>query len=76
MQVEVQTRFEQTWLGPQIRLQAPQLVGSLTRSTQRPLHKVVPGPQPVHMPLVQVWPAEHTELQVPQLRTSLCGSTH
>jgi hypothetical protein len=32
--------------------------------------------QPEHVPLVQVCPAAHTELQVPQLLSSVCGSTH
>lgn len=75
-QIEVQTRLAQTWLGAQSTLQAPQWVGSLTRSTHRPLHEVLPGGQPVHMPLRHVWPLAHSELQLPQFRGSLCGSTH
>jgi hypothetical protein len=52
---------------------APQLKGSVPRSTQNPLQFVVPGGH-VHVPPKQPWPGAHARPQAPQLLRSADGS--
>jgi hypothetical protein len=54
VQVEAQVPMVQTCPVVHARPQAPQFAGSEPVATQVPLHDVVPGGQPAHLPLLQV----------------------
>ena len=59
---------------PQVFPQAPQFVGSVLVSEQRPLHTVCP-PRHAHVPPAQIWLPAHAFPQPPQLPASFSGST-
>jgi hypothetical protein len=52
------------------------LLKSLWRSTQTPLHAVLPGGQAVHTPAVQISVEEHLVPHAPQLFGSVETSMH
>ena len=55
--------------------QAPQLLGSVWRSTHAPLHSVPVHVDAWHAPAVQTSPGGHATPQAPQLFGSVCVST-
>ena len=63
-------------LVPQRRPQAPQLLESLCRFWQAPLHEVSPVEHMVtHWLLSQTWPAPQARLHAPQLAGSVVRDT-
>lgn len=72
----VRVASEQNGVAPeQIVPHAPQFCGSVPKSTQRPLHSVVPAGH-AHEPPLQVCPAGQLRPHAPQLFGSLVTSMH
>ena len=73
-QLLLQAPFPQTSPGAQASPQLPQFFGSLTTSTQAPLHRVLPASH-TQVPLVQLWRAPQATPHEPQFFGSLARST-